>query len=100
MENDLAGAMVWSLDTDDFHGDCAQVATPEDEEINFPLMRAINKAIVEVLEDLEKNRENVVPHGRPEEEEEEEERMAGGARRGVSGVLVVVSVLCVILSYC
>lgn len=94
MENDLAGAMVWSLDTDDFHGDCADVSTNEDQ-INFPLMHAINKAITSVLEDIEKNKENVIPHGR----NDEKEKTAGGSRYGVSGVLIVVYMLVVIFYF-
>lgn len=82
--------MVWSLDTDDFHGDCADVATNEDQ-INFPLMHAINKAIVDVLEDMEKNKENVIPHGKHEKQE-----TAAGGRFGVSGALVVMYMLVVI----
>lgn len=57
--------MVWSLDTDDFHGDCADVSINTDQ-INFPLMHAINDAIVNVLEDIEKNRENTIPHSKHE----------------------------------
>jgi hypothetical protein len=35
----LAGVGVWSLDTDDFHGDCTF------DRKGYPLMRAINKAL-------------------------------------------------------
>lgn len=38
----LGGAMVWSVDTDDFHGDCSD---GDENFVNFPLMRCINKAI-------------------------------------------------------
>ncbi|KAL1501790.1 hypothetical protein ABEB36_007051 [Hypothenemus hampei] len=49
MEKNLAGIMVWSVDTDDFQGDCT---VDEENPQNFPLMRAINKSIEMSLEDL------------------------------------------------
>ncbi|XP_069702870.1 probable chitinase 2 [Periplaneta americana] len=42
VQNKLAGVMVWSLDTDDFLGDCIFERTGA---TSFPLMRAINKAL-------------------------------------------------------
>ncbi|XP_072388467.1 probable chitinase 2 [Diabrotica undecimpunctata] len=58
MEKDLAGTMVWSVDTDDFQGDCSE----EDNEdfVNFPIMRCINKSIVKSLNDLK----NTIRHDR------------------------------------
>ncbi|KAK9892078.1 hypothetical protein WA026_018279 [Henosepilachna vigintioctopunctata] len=52
MKAKLAGVMVWSIDTDDFQGDCFK----GDENVshkNFPLMRSINKSIEEALAELE-----------------------------------------------
>nr|CAD7586597.1 unnamed protein product [Timema genevievae] len=44
IKNKLGGIMVWSVDTDDFHGDCYE---KDDNAIaaSYPLMRAINKAV-------------------------------------------------------
>ena len=60
MEKGLAGAMVWSMDTDDFQGDCAD--SNSDGYVNYPLMRTINKAIETSLEDIKRNQLNVIPH--------------------------------------
>lgn len=68
MEKGLAGTMVWSLDTDDFQGDCASDASNNaDRYTNYPLMRSINKAIETALEDIKRNEENVIHHGKHEE---------------------------------
>lgn len=47
--------MVWSMDTDDFHGDCSKNPSTNDKRFNdnFPLMRTINEAIVNALQDIE-----------------------------------------------
>lgn len=37
LDKNLAGVMVWSIETDDFHGSC--------HGEDFPLLRAINKAL-------------------------------------------------------
>lgn len=43
MDLDLAGVLVWSMDTDDFQGDCS----PEDVTPKYPLLKAINEAILQ-----------------------------------------------------
>ncbi|XP_043260416.1 probable chitinase 2 [Colletes gigas] len=43
MKMKLAGVMIWSIDTDDFHGNCASLKDSFDQTDNtFPLMRSIN----------------------------------------------------------
>lgn len=66
MEKGLAGVMVWSIDTDDFHGDCAdlsQHSAKEKKFENFPLMRGINTAIATSLAQIERDKENAIDHG-------------------------------------
>lgn len=49
MKLDLAGTMVWSIDTDDFHGDC--INNSGGGSSNYPLMRAISRTITETLKE-------------------------------------------------
>jgi GH18 family chitinase len=46
---DLAGTMVWSIDTDDFHGDC--ISNSGGGSSNYPLMRTISKTTIETLKE-------------------------------------------------
>jgi GH18 family chitinase len=50
---DLAGAMVWSIDTDDFRGDCINNGVGGSS--NYPLMRAISRTITEALKEKQEH---------------------------------------------
>ena len=47
MDINLAGIMIWSVDTDDFHGDC--ISKNGNVSTNYPLMKAITRTISEVI---------------------------------------------------
>lgn len=86
MEKDLAGVMVWSIDTDDFHGDCSDMAEGGHFE-NYPLMRGINSAVEKALNEITRDRENVIVHGK--------ERRTGGATKiGGSMIFLVFVIVC------
>ncbi|PSN39969.1 putative chitinase 2 [Blattella germanica] len=53
MKLDLAGLMVWSIDTDDFHGDC--VTGNGGVSTNYPLMKTISKTITEALQERQEH---------------------------------------------
>lgn len=67
MSRNLAGSMVWSIDTDDFHGDCdidtdtfadfkpmpgVNLSFPLRHNANYPLLRTINEATVVALDEI------------------------------------------------
>jgi hypothetical protein len=49
MKLDLAGTMVWSVDTDDFRGDC--IKNSGGGSRNYPLMKTISRTISETLKE-------------------------------------------------
>ncbi|XP_037930954.1 probable chitinase 2 [Teleopsis dalmanni] len=79
MGKDLAGLMVWSVDTDDFIGDClpeediymdyefvnkgSPLTVPTRLNTNYPLLRTINEAIILSIEEIKYKEQNaVIPH--------------------------------------
>lgn len=89
MSRNLAGAMIWSIDTDDFLGDCdidedtfadfkpipgVTLNLPKRVETNFQLLRTINEAMVVALDEIAqearlppvRDEDNEIPHGNHE----------------------------------
>ncbi|XP_046398637.1 probable chitinase 2 [Ischnura elegans] len=62
MSNGLGGIMIWSIDTDDFHGDCSGENSSPSKK--FPLLNAINDAIEESMNETP----NEIPDGKEEED--------------------------------
>lgn len=85
IRQDLAGVMVWSVDTDDFLGDCTaeqdtfadfgdsagiRLQIPKREYNNYPLLRTMNTALIVAADELiqeneirKQEKENEIEHG-------------------------------------
>lgn len=85
MKYKLGGVMTWSIDTDDFLGDCnveqetfddfgdtagVKLTLPKRVNSNYPLLRTINEGIIIALDEIdqenvikESEADNVIPHG-------------------------------------
>lgn len=56
MKMNLSGVMIWSIDTDDFRGRCADLGVSLDStEKTFPLMRSINMVLADSTNKIESN---------------------------------------------
>lgn len=108
MKNNLGGVMTWSIDTDDFLGDCdvehetfndfgntagVMLTFPKRVNSNYPLLRTINEAIIIALDEIDQENtikesevDNEIPHG-------EESGKGGSICSAVSSNVVVVGVL-------
>lgn len=117
MRHNLAGAMVWSVDTDDFMGDCdieqgtyaefgnvagVLIAIPKRVNTNYPLLRTINEAIIISLDEIrqedeikENEKENEIPHG---EENGISNETNGSDIISLSSILKIVSALVLVCS--
>lgn len=71
MRYELAGAMVWTLDTDDFRGNCGQ---------KYKLMRAINHALTTVPRGTEPPPTEPPTTTEPEDAPDEKEGAAAALR--------------------
>ncbi|XP_063217646.1 probable chitinase 2 [Bacillus rossius redtenbacheri] len=96
MRNDIGGVMAWSIDTDDFHGDCKRYQADDNAiKISYPLMRSVNKAITETLAEMENE---VVT--RKEKEREKEREKAHNAEQPGSGVVATTTAVPCLLAAC
>lgn len=110
MNEGLAGAMVWSIDTDDFLGKCEletdtfsdfmetagiQLTIPKRTNANYPLLRTINEGIILALDEIdqqnrikEQEKENEIPHGN---EGTVESKAAAESLRNLFAVVLVIT---------
>ncbi|XP_067002961.2 probable chitinase 2 isoform X2 [Anabrus simplex] len=93
MQNDLAGVMVWPMDTDDFHGDCTAMIEGNDVKYpNYPLLRTINKAVVDALQDIQNE---ILTK---QEKEKEREKAKSTDSKGTGAGLMASTTLCMLSS--
>ncbi|KAJ9584392.1 hypothetical protein L9F63_021261, partial [Diploptera punctata] len=77
MELNLAGIMVWSIDTDDFHGSC--VSSNGSVSTNYPLMKTISTTITEVLKERQESGDVQKDHNETDKQDEQNEIDGSGS---------------------
>ncbi|XP_055844298.1 probable chitinase 2 isoform X1 [Episyrphus balteatus] len=117
VQKNLAGAMVWSVDTDDFLGECepesdtfaefgnikgVKLQIPRRINTNYPLLRTINEGIVLAIEEIDQQNaidnernhhieHNEIPHGSVDDHKGKHSGALSVASIAVSTILVTYS---------
>jgi GH18 family chitinase len=87
MKLDLAGTMVWSVDTDDFRGDC--INNSGGGSSNYPLMKTISRTISETLKEKQEQED----HHQTTEHDTEQEQSAAPALQAVLWLMATLLVV-------
>lgn len=80
----LAGVMIWSIDTDDFHGDCENSGGLTIAK-GFPLLRTINIVLAQPYKESEDIDTNEIP----KETDKKDEPSSGPISKTSFGLLIM-----------